>query len=91
MTKDEQPARWPVPIRHSSFVLRWPSTATGTRVTPLLARIPAETLRRPGTIPRYGEGYSLEDLEVYQYYGHKREHRAQVDVFRDRLADPGIG
>ena len=61
------------------------------RVMPLLARIPDETLRRPGTIPWYGEEYSLEDLLVYQYYGHKREHCAQVNVFRDRLEGVGTG
>ncbi|HEX7976028.1 MAG TPA: DinB family protein [Anaerolineales bacterium] len=51
----------------------------------LVARIPAETLRQPGTIPWYGMQYSLEDFIVYQYYGHKREHMAQVAVYRDGL------
>ena len=61
------------------------------RVMPLLARLPGERLRQPGTIPWYGDEYSLEDLLVYQYYGHKREHCAQVDLFRDRLAGAGVG
>ncbi|HEX9029380.1 MAG TPA: DinB family protein [Anaerolineales bacterium] len=51
----------------------------------LVREIPAETLRQPGTIPWYGMEYSLEDFIVYQYYGHKREHMAQVAVYRDGL------
>lgn len=52
----------------------------------LLARIPEATRREPGTLPWYGAEYALDDLMVYQYYGHKREHSAQIAVFRDRLA-----
>lgn len=55
------------------------------RVMSLLPRIPAETLREPGRLPWYGEDYSIEDFIVYQYYGHKREHMAQVAVYRDTL------
>jgi hypothetical protein len=51
----------------------------------LIGRIPAETLRQSGTIPWYGAEYALEDLIVYMYYGHKREHAAQIAAFRDRL------
>jgi hypothetical protein len=51
----------------------------------LVARIPPETLRQPGTIPWYGAEYALDDLIVYQYYGHKREHCGQIAVFRDTL------
>jgi hypothetical protein len=29
--------------------------------------------------------YALDDFIVYQYYGHKREHCAQIAVFRDKL------
>lgn len=50
-----------------------------------LARMDQTTLRQPGTIPWYGDSYSLDDLIVYQYYGHKREHMAQIAVFRDGL------
>ena len=31
-----------------------------------------------GTIPWYGLEYSLDDLVVYQMYGHKREHDPQL-------------
>ncbi len=51
----------------------------------LAVQIPAETLRRPGTIPWYGMEYSLDDFIVYAYYGHKREHSAQIAVFRDQI------
>jgi DinB family protein len=56
------------------------------RVMGLLDAIPVETLRSTGTMPWYGDEYSIEDLMVYQYYGHKREHVAQIWVFRDHLA-----
>jgi hypothetical protein len=51
----------------------------------LITRIPAETLRQSGTIPWYGVEYALDDLIIYMYYGHKREHCAQIALFRDRL------
>lgn len=52
----------------------------------VLERLPAftpERLRLVGTVPWYGEPYALDDLIVYMYYGHKREHAAQVAAFRD--------
>ena len=51
----------------------------------LIEQIPEETRRRPGTLPWYGMEYALDDFIVYQYYGHKREHCAQIAVFRDKL------
>ena len=51
----------------------------------LVAQIPPETLRQPGTIPWYGMEYSLDDFITYAYYGHKREHSAQIAVFRDQI------
>jgi uncharacterized damage-inducible protein DinB len=61
-------------------------TDTCNRIMELVMQIPVETLRQPGTIPWYGAEYALDDLLVYMYYGHKREHCAQIAVFRDRLA-----
>ncbi len=55
----------------------------------LIARIPAEVIRQPGTLPWYGAEYSLDDLIVYQYYGHKREHTSQINVFKDLLKQTG--
>jgi ABC-type transport system substrate-binding protein len=51
----------------------------------LARRIPAETWTAVGTLPWYGKEYSLDDYIVYAYYGHKREHSAQIAVFRDGL------
>ena len=51
----------------------------------MIVRIPAEALRQNGTLPWYGMDYSLDDVIVYMYYGHKREHSAQIAAFRDRL------
>ena len=51
----------------------------------LIGQIDAETLRRPGTLPWYGAEYALDDFIVYSFYGHKREHTAQVNVFKDTL------
>ncbi len=51
----------------------------------LIVQIPPDTLRQAGTLPWYGMDYSLDDVLVYMYYGHKREHSAQIAAFRDRL------
>ena len=40
--------------------------------------ISAEVWREVGTIPWYGPEYSLNDLVIYQQYGHKREHDPQL-------------
>ena len=40
--------------------------------------IAPEVWREVGTIPWYGREYSLDDLAVYQMYGHKREHDPQL-------------
>ncbi|HZU67105.1 MAG TPA: DinB family protein [Ktedonobacteraceae bacterium] len=55
------------------------------QVMSLVGKIAPETLRQPGTLPWYGMDYSLDDVIVYMYYGHKREHSAQIAAFRDRL------
>ena len=55
----------------------------------LIAQIPAEVIRQAGAIPWYGMEYSLDDYIVYQYYGHKREHTAQINVFKDALKQSG--
>ena len=48
------------------------------RVMRHAAAIAPETWREVGTIPWYGPEYSLDDLVVYQMYGHKREHDPQL-------------
>ncbi len=61
-------------------------TETQARTMALIVQIPPETLRQAGTLPWYGMEYALDDYIVYAFYGHKREHCAQIMVFRDRLA-----
>ena len=51
----------------------------------LIAALRPEDLRRTGTIPWYGDEYAVDDLICYQYYGHKREHAAQIAMFRDHV------
>ena len=59
-------------------------TEAHAQVRPLIARIPAEKWREAGTLPWYGSEYALDDFVVYAFYGHKREHCAQIDKFRDK-------
>jgi hypothetical protein len=61
-------------------------TSAYEQVARLAPGIPPETWSRAGTIPWYGDEYSLDDWIVYQFYGHKREHCAEIAVFRDKLA-----
>lgn len=50
-----------------------------------LARwVPLETYRQAGLLDWYGAEYDLEDFLVYTYYGHKREHSAQIALFKKR-------
>ena len=60
-------------------------TTAHEKVMTLLSKIAPETRREIGTIPWYGSEYALDDYLVYAFYGHKREHSAQIDVFKDRL------
>jgi Mycothiol maleylpyruvate isomerase N-terminal domain len=59
-------------------------THANERAAVLLSRIPLAQRRQPGLLPWYGAEYDLEDLLAYLSYGHKREHSAQIAVFRDR-------
>ena len=60
-------------------------TSAHTRVITLAGRLPGSLWAQTGTIPWYGAEYSLDDFIVYQYYGHKREHSAEIAAFADRL------
>ena len=55
------------------------------RVMALAARVSEDLLHRNGILPWYGAEYDLEDYLAYGYYGHKREHSAQINVYRDTL------
>ena len=54
--------------------------AAHERVMTHARALPAERWRAVGTIPWYGPEYSLDDLVVYQMYGHKREHDPQLSA-----------
>jgi len=58
---------------------------THLKTMELISQIPVESQRKPGAVPGYGEEYDLEDFIAYTYYGHKREHGAQINVFKDTL------
>ncbi len=51
----------------------------------LFSRIPVDQHRQSGLLEWYGPDYDLEDFLVYTFYGHKREHGAQINAFRDIL------
>lgn len=53
----------------------------------LAAQLAPETYRQVGSLPWYGAEYSLDDYIVYSFYGHKREHGAQIDVYKDKLKE----
>ena len=53
------------------------------RALALAEKIPPELFVKAGTLPWYGMEYALDDYIVYQFYGHKREHSAQIAAFRD--------
>jgi hypothetical protein len=55
------------------------------QVMALVERAGEELLHRSGALPWYGAEYDLEDYLAYGYYGHKREHSAQINVYRDAL------
>jgi hypothetical protein len=66
-------------------------SAANARVKALAERIPVGLWAQTGTIPWYGSEYSLDDFIVYQYYGHKREHSAEIAAFADRLNAASAG
>lgn len=51
----------------------------------LAAALPPSLYFNTGFLPAYGMEYDLEDFIVYSFYGHKREHSAQIAVFRDLI------
>ena len=55
------------------------------QVMSLAMQISPELFRQTGTLPWYGREYALDDFIVYTFYGHKREHSAQIAAFRDLL------
>ncbi len=60
-------------------------TETHLQVLMLFAQIPAEMIRQKGALPWYGPDFDLEDFIVYTNYAHKREHCAEINIFRNKL------
>jgi hypothetical protein len=58
---------------------------TQVEVMALAQTVPAAKFTENGTLPWYGLEYCLNDFLVYTSYGHKREHSAQVNMYRDQL------
>lgn len=61
---------------------------THERTLVLAASLAPSLLRQTGLLTWYGDEYDLEDFIVYSYYGHKREHAAQIAVFIDQHVRP---
>lgn len=61
--------------------------AAHERVMALAGELGPKRLRETGTIPWYGADYALDDFVVYANYAHKREHCAQLKLFRRRPRD----
>ena len=49
----------------------------------ILERIPIELATKSGALAWYGADYDLDDFLVYTFYGHNREHAAQINAFCD--------
>jgi hypothetical protein len=60
--------------------------AAHAEVMRLAGALTPEQAQAPGTLPWYGAEYALDDFVVYTQYGHKREHTAQLKLFRKRFA-----
>jgi hypothetical protein len=70
-------------ISYEDIVREYETAIAQTRE--LAGKVPFEKRRQAGTLPWYGDEYDLEDLITYSNYGHKREHCAQIAVYRDTL------
>ncbi len=59
--------------------------AAHRKVMELAAALPPNLYINTGFLSAYGMEYDLEDFITYTYYGHKREHAAQIMVYRDGI------
>ena len=69
---------WPIDRVLEEFL------AAHERVMTHARAVSIDRWREVGTIPWYGPEYSLDDLVVYQQYGHKREHDPQLSAALER-------
>ena len=56
------------------------------KVMSFATEIHDEVWGRPGILHWYGGQFSLDDFIIYQYYGHKREHSAEIASFLNHSA-----
>lgn len=59
--------------------------AAHERVRASAKRVLEITWEQENLLPWYGAQYDLEDFIVYTFYGHKREHTGQIQVWRDKF------
>ena len=59
--------------------------AAHARVMKLAPQVPNDLYRKNGTLPWYGSEYCLDDFIVYINYAHKREHAAEINIYRDLI------
>lgn len=60
-------------------------TACTHNLEQVVPKVPNDLWPQTGTLPWYGMEYALDDYIAYAFYGHKREHSAQINVFKDTL------
>jgi hypothetical protein len=58
--------------------------STNERIVGIMGLLEPAKLQEVGTIPWYGNEYSLDDFIVYASYGHKREHAGNIKQFLKR-------
>lgn len=83
----------PVAFNDAEVTARHEQTAPATldeykaayeQVMAALEQLSEATLRTNGLLAWYGEAYDLEDFLIYTFYGHKREHCAQIATLLDQ-------
>lgn len=60
-------------------------TSAYQRISVAAPKLQKEQWEKAGTIPWYGDAYSLDDFMVYNSYSHKREHTAMIRQLLKRL------
>ena len=70
--------------------LSWAETlddyaAANAQTLALAAALSPDAWQRTGLLRAYGAEYDPEDFITYAFYGHKREHSAQIAIFRDAI------
>lgn len=67
---------------HSPAEIMAEYDAAHARTMSLITDIAPDVLAKRGTLPWFGDACALDDFLVYEVYGHKHAHMAQVECFR---------